>query len=190
MNSIARGMFKRALTASAVQLGARNSQHALEMLRRGDCNRCDTLRYNLARQIAGYFAQLATDMRAIYLYDPEYASGNYESPRTGASSSAAINLVVWARAKKSMPQEAIRALGDAFDKVRAAIVCPEATGQCFRLNVAVVNDADVKTRRGYAAMIDSRSVRPTPVWMKKRAARAQPHRVSAPRKRAFPRSWE
>ncbi len=166
----ARVMFRHAIADSSTQLGLKESKQVIEALRKGDCYHCDTVRYNLARRIAEYLTTLDADMRAIYMYNPEYVSGDYESPRTPASPSSAINLIAWTRTKHSVPADVIEALGVAFQDARADILCEKASGLCFSLNVAVVNDAEVRTRKGYAALIDSVSVRPTEVWAKYRVA--------------------
>jgi hypothetical protein len=167
---LARSMFRRAIADSAPQLGLKGSAQVVETLRRGYCQSCETLRFNLARQVADYIALVDPDMRALYLYDPEYASGDYECAKTASSPSSGIHLIAWTRAKKSIPSDKLQELRAAFQDARADILCPDASGLCYSLNVAVVNDADVRTRKGYASMIDSTTVRPTQVWARYRVA--------------------
>jgi len=167
---LARGMFRRAIAESAPQLGLKGSAQVVERLRRGYCQSCETLRFNLARQVADYVALVDPDMRALYLYDPEYASGDYECAKSASSPSSGIHLIAWTRAKKSIPSDMLQELRAAFQDARADILCPDASGLCYSLNVAVVNDAEVRTRKGYAAMIDSTSIRPTQVWARYRVA--------------------
>ncbi len=167
---VARRMFRRAIAQSAPQLGLKGSTRVVEKLREGNCQYCETLRYNLARQLADYFAQVAPDLRALYLYEPEYATRDYECTATGTSPSSGIHLIAWTRAKKSIPSDILQELSAAFHDARGDVLCPDATGLCYSLNVVVVNDAEVRTRKGYAAMIDSTAIRPTQVWAKYRVA--------------------
>jgi hypothetical protein len=163
-------MFRRAIAQSAPQLGLKGSARVVELLRRGYCQSCETLRFNLARQVADYISLVDPGLRALYLYDPEYASGDYECAKTASSPSSGIHLIAWTRAKKSIPSDMLQELRAAFQDARTDILCPDASGLCYSLNVAVVNDAQVRTRKGYAAMIDSTTIRPTQVWAKYRAA--------------------
>jgi hypothetical protein len=170
LDAVARGMFRRALAHSAAQLGLRNTSKAIERLRRGNCQDCETVRYNLARQVADYLSELDADLRGLYLYDPDYACGDYEHPCKGLSPAAGVNLIAWTRTKKSIPPEIVQGLGVAFRDARTQVLCPEATGYCFSLNLAIVSDAEVRERKGYAALIDSTTVRPTQIWSKYRVA--------------------
>ena len=70
VRQVARGMFRRAIVQSAPQLGLKGSARVVESLRRGYCQSCETLRFNLARQVADYFSLVDPDLRALYLYDP------------------------------------------------------------------------------------------------------------------------
>ena len=160
----ARALFKRALAASAMQLGLKTPARAIEELSRGDCDRCQVFRINLARQLANYLATLDSDLRAVYFYNPDYAFGDYESTGAQPSLSSALHLVVWTRTLKSMPANAIEGLSHAFPSARKLIACPKATEMCLSLNLSVVNDAQVRERSGYAAIIDSLNVRPNRVW--------------------------
>ncbi len=166
LNRAARGMFKRAVATTATQLGLKKPDKVIEALREGNCQQCEKLRFSLARQVADYLGTVDSDMRAIYFFDPEYASGDYSSSHAGPSQSSAINLIAWTRTKTSTPPQVIQGLHDALQHACTDILCPNASGLCFSLNVALVNDAEVKSRRGYAAMIDSVNVRPTQVWVR------------------------
>ena len=170
VRQVARGMFRRAIVQSAPQLGLKGSARVVESLRRGYCQSCETLRFNLARQVADYFSLVDPDLRALYLYDPEYASGDYECAKSASSPSSGIHLIAWTRAKKSIPSDLLQELRTAFQDARTDILCPDASGLCYSLNIAVVNDAEVRARKGYAAMIDSTTIRPTQVWAKDRVA--------------------
>jgi hypothetical protein len=170
LRNVVQKMFKRAIAQSATQVGLKNSAELIERLRTGDCQRCETLRYNLARQMADYLSELDPDLRGLYLFDPDYACGDYEHPCQGESPAAGVNLIAWTRIKKSIPPEIVQRLRAAFLDARTNIACPDATGYCLHLNLAVVNDAQVRERRGDAALIDSTTVRPTQVWSKYRVA--------------------
>ena len=166
MNDITREMFKRAIVASAPQLGVKHPAQVVEKLHRGECDQCNKVRINLARQVAEYLASVDADLRAVYFYNPEYAAGDYDSPFAEPNRSSAIYLMAWTRDRKFAPMRVLDGLTEAFDRARIQVVCPNATALCFSLDVQVVDDAQVRGRKGYAVMIDSYNARPTQVWPK------------------------
>lgn len=161
--NIARDMFQRAIQASAPQLGVKPDQ-VLEELHRGRCYECDLVRANRAREVSDYLAKVDSDLRAVYLYNPEYAVGDYESPFAEPFKSSALYLMAWTCTNDSIPASTIDALTKAFDEARTDLLCEDASRLCFSLDLAVVGDAQVKGRKGYAVMIDSLNARPIQVW--------------------------
>lgn len=170
LHQVAREMFERAIEESAAKFGRKDSEEVVEALRRGDCGKCDTLRFSLARQVAGFLTTLDSDIRAVYLYDPEWASGNYEVSGTEPSPSSGINLIAWTSKGESAPAALVEELCGAFRDARAKVLCEKAEGYCFSLHVTMVSDAQVREREGYAAIIGSPTARPTTVWIKYRVA--------------------
>lgn len=161
-----REMFKHAIQDTAIQLEVQSPSRAVDLLRRGDCNQCDILRHNLAREVGGYLATVDRDLRAVYMYDPDSACGAYEGFHRGSSPSSSIHLIAWTRTQKSLSTRMLQELRQAFDQARREVLCAQATALCYGLNLTVVNDAQVRARQGYAAMIDSLSARPLRVWAK------------------------
>jgi hypothetical protein len=167
MDGVTREMYKRAIVASAPQLGLKHPAEVLEILHRGECDQCKILRIHLAHQVAEFLARVDSDLRAVYSYNPEYAAGNYDDTLFAAPDlSSAIYLLAWTRNKKTAPIGVLEGLTDAFDKARTKVVCPNATALCFSLDVKVVGDTQVGGRKGYAVMIDSLNARPNQVWPK------------------------
>ena len=163
-NATARGMFRRAVAASAMQLGVKTPAQAIAELQRGDCDKCQVFRINLARQVADYLANLDSDLRAVYAYNPDYAFGDYQSTGAKKSLSSALYLLAWTRTLKTIPTDAITGLSQAFLNARKSFLCSEASAMCLSLNLQVVSDKQVQARQGYAAMIDSLNIRPNQVW--------------------------
>jgi hypothetical protein len=170
LNTITRGMFRRALAASAMQLGIKTPARAAEELRKGDCDRCQVFRINLARQVGSYLSTVDSDLRAVYAYNPDYAFGDYQSTGSKSSFSSALYLLAWTRTRKSIPSDVTAKLSRAFLTARQMIKCGDASETCINLTLQIVTDAQVKARQGYAALIESLNVRPNQVWVKEHAS--------------------
>jgi hypothetical protein len=160
---IIQNMFDRALAAATMH------DHLLpgEMrqgMEHGDCYECEAVRRELVREIAEYLAGRDPDLRAIYRYDPTFASGEDARTREMPSESAAIYLLAWTSMEPSPLDDEAARLAQAFADARARWLCPKAIEWCYAVNIVVVDDYQVKARQGYAALINSVWVRPTRVW--------------------------
>lgn len=169
----ARAMFKGALADSAAQLGIKDLDEAIAFFRRDDCDQCSVLRHNLARRIGNYLASVDPNLQAVYLFDPDAACDVYEDFHTVSTSWCALNLIVWTRTSKSLSSKALEELRQELDKALTQVLCPKATALCFALNTVVVNNAEVKARQGYAAMIHSFKTHPNQAWSRPKHARAR-----------------
>nr|MBC7245231.1 hypothetical protein [Chloroflexota bacterium] len=67
-------MMEYALDFSAQKTGYKNQEQVLEALRGGDCSVCEYLRYGLAQKIAEYLGSADQTVKAVYVYEPEYAT--------------------------------------------------------------------------------------------------------------------
>jgi hypothetical protein len=172
LNTAARAIFKRAIADSATQLGIKDSEAAIAFFRRGDCDQCSILRNNLARRIGDYLSSVDPNLQAVYLFNPDSACDTYEDLDTVSTPWSALNLIVWTGTSKSLSTSTLKGLREELDEARSQALCPKATALCFALNMAVVNNTEVKARRGYAAMIHSIWTRPMQVWSRPKSVRA------------------
>lgn len=168
----ARAIFKRALADSATLLKIKDSEGTVAFFRRGNCDRCSVLRDNLARHVGEYLATVDTNLQAVYLFDPDAACDVYEDFHTDSTPWCSLNLIAWTRTSKSQSTHALEILREPLTKACAEVLCPKATALCFALNMTVVNNAEVKARKGYAALIHSFRTHPTQVWRRPQACRA------------------
>lgn len=161
----AQELFERALEATAAQLQLSRSE-LTQAIHSGECFECDRLRQQLAHTLARYLVQVAPELRAVYGFDPTFAFGEEDRERVLPSESAAIHLLVWTETKTAALAQQVAALEGAFGEARREWLCPKAGEWCNVLSITVVDDAEVKARRGYAALIDSLWVRPTLLWQR------------------------
>lgn len=130
----------------------------------GDCTECEMFHQLLAHRVALYLAEHEPSLRAVYRFDPSFASGEDGRVRALPSESSMIDLLVWTAVKTDALAGEIKELQDAFAAERVNWVCPKALEWCHALDIVVVDDTDVQARRGYAALLDSLWVRPTQLW--------------------------
>lgn len=156
-------LFRKAFAEAAVQSNLAPVDAGSAMAD-GDCMECEVFHRQLAHQVVLYLAEREPGLRAVYRFDPSFASGEDGRIRALPSESSMIYLLVWAAAKSDALAAEVKALQEAFAEERLNWVCPKALEWCHALDIVVLDDADVDARRGYAAVLDSVWVRPTQVW--------------------------
>jgi hypothetical protein len=117
------------------------------------------MRYSLAKGLAQYLGSIDETIKAVYVYEPEYATGNEI-----VGLSYGINLLAWVQRKSAALNSIVASLDATLMEERKRLLCPEATAECFSLDLKVTDDEEVNLRRGYGALVDSIFVRPTKVW--------------------------
>lgn len=157
--SIVANMVEEALAFCATKMGTGTKERALEALLHGDCSACGYVRYGLAKAIAQYLGSIDDTIKAIYIYEPEYATDD-EMARLSLS----INLFAWVKRESAALNSIIACLDAALQEERKPLLCPAATAECFSLDLKVADDDEVRRRRGYGALVNSIFVRPTKVW--------------------------
>jgi len=156
-------MVESAVAFCARKTSANDTDRALEMLRQGRCDVCEYLRYSLARQIGDYLGRMDPAIKAVYLCEPE--SGEGDGPATNSPARASgISLIAWVARKTAALSVLAAALETNLAHSRRAIGCPKAGPACYFLDVHMIDDADLRDRRGYAALLDGLHVRPLEVW--------------------------
>jgi len=155
-------MMEEALVFCAAKTGAETKEKALDAIRQGDCSVCGYARYGLAKGIAQYLGSIDDTIKAVYVYEPEYATADDQI--AGSRLSSGINLLAWVGRKTAALNSIVACLDTALLEERKRLLCPEAIAECFSLDVKVADDDEVRRRRGYGALVNSIFVRPTKVW--------------------------
>ncbi len=156
-------MIDKALEFCASKAFNGNGKKAKTALRDGKCDVCSYFCYGLAKQVAEYLGQIDPTVKAVYVFEPEYAQ-NGDVP-TVVRQPSSINLVTWVNRKSAALHALVEALDTSLSRrVRDRLGCKRATPACYALDVQMVDDAEVRDRRGYGALVDSLYVRPIQVW--------------------------
>jgi len=165
--ALADKMVEKAIASCAEKKFSSDIQEAKYALCQGRCDICEDLTNSLVRQLGEYLGQMDRTVRAVYQYEPEYATMRLQSgthTRTGRK--GGINLVAWVDRKSA----ALNALTDTLETVlsesRRKIGCKNAGPACYTMDVQLVDNKDVLERRCYGVIVNSMYVRSSQVWMR------------------------
>lgn len=157
-------MVEEALGFYARKVRAQTMEEVLDTIREGNCQACQSVKYSLAKQIGEYLGSVDENVRAIYIYEPDYAWGIYGADGEEPNLSSGINMIAWVNRDTAALSSVVASLDEALRQARTPLLCPRASRICYGLDVVVVDDQEVSNRTGYGALIRSIHVRPTMVW--------------------------
>ena len=162
--TVVRDMFENAIEFCAEKTGLNGRAQVLERMRCGDCSVCGYVRYDLAKEVAEYLGSVDDTVRAVYFYEPEYATSMDESLPDEPDLAPGISLVAWVSRKSAALSSVVGAVGAALAQEQKQFGCPKANALCYQLDVKVADDDEVRRQAGYGALIQSLYVRPTEIW--------------------------
>lgn len=163
-NAIVTNMMEEAIEFCAEKAGLKSTEQAMETLRNGDCSVCEYLRYALAQGVAEYLGLVDDTIKAVYTYEPEYATGVDEPVPGRPNLSPGISLVAWVSRKSAALSSVVASVSSALAQEYRRLACPKANALCYELDVKVADDDEVQRRTGYGALINSLYVRPMQIW--------------------------
>jgi len=157
-------MIEYALGFSTQKMGYAGQEQVVEALQHGNCSVCEYMRYGLAQKIAEYLGSVDNTVKAVYIYEPEYATAVDGAMPDELSFSRGIHMIAWVGRKTAALLSLIDVLGSNLAQKFKQLGCPKANALCYQLVVHIVDDEEVLTRTGYGALVDSFYVRPIEIW--------------------------
>ncbi len=157
-------MIDEALEFCAAKAGLSGSEHALKALRSGDCCACEHLRYALAKRLAAYLGSVDETIKTIYTYEPEYTTMSDGPIADRPNLTPGFNLVVKVSRKSAALSSLVASVNSTLAQACRELGCPTANALCYEFDVGVADDNDVQRNAGYAALINSLTVRPIEIW--------------------------
>ncbi|GEM_PF-477200 len=152
---------KKALKTAAGKMGLGNVKDLIALMKKGDCMAFSYYNYNIAKQLGELLGSWDKNVRAVYAHDFDGATAE-EDCIENTSSFSLIRMIVWVERKT----KAVHALVETVDHAMVhhhrhmlGLVNVERV-----LDVQVIDDADVKNRTGYAALLKSIYQHPIQVW--------------------------
>ncbi|MFA5400700.1 MAG: hypothetical protein WC169_08750 [Dehalococcoidia bacterium] len=151
----------KALTISADKMHVGNIQALIECLKKGDPIACSYCHYNIAKELGKILGIWDKDIRAVYAYgydDNTTAEGCCED----VSPSSLIHMIIWAGRKTNALKALIESIDRAMVQVHRRLLGLKDIEHV--LDIQVIDDDDVKNRKGYAALLQSIYQTPVKVW--------------------------
>ena len=162
--AVVTGMMEDAIRFCANKTGLKGRDQTVEALHCGDCSVCEYLRYGLAQEVAKYLGSVDHTVKAVYVYEPEYATAGDGSVPDRSNLSPGISMIIWASRKNAALSSVVNLMSSALTEEIKRLACPKANALCHMLDAHVVDDDEVLGRTGYGALIDSFYVRPMEIW--------------------------
>jgi len=164
--AVMKRMMQSALDLNTQKPGPSAQEQTMAALGRGDCAVCDRVRYGLAQGIAEYLGTVDTSLKAVYVYEPEYAVAGDSAMPESSTMSPGIHMIAWVARKSAALSSVLNMLGSSLAEEFQTLACPKANALCYVLTVQVVDDDEVLGRTGYGALVNSLYVRPIQLWRK------------------------
>ena len=159
-DSTAEIILAKAMEFCAHKMGLSGTQDVFDRLRQGDGNACKYCHYSVAKQVAASLGMLDENVKSVYIIDydatPEDLCFGQETK------TLPIHLIVWTERKTQALDALVESLDDALVHRYAEMTSLHKLAHM--LDVQVVDDADVKDRIGYGAMLSSLYQQPIQVW--------------------------
>lgn len=163
-SAVMKRMMEHALDFSAERVGHEDREQTIAALKRGDCSVCEYMRHALTQEVAEYLGSVDSSVKAVYTYEPEYATGAEGPIPDRPNLSPAISMIAWVDHKSAALASVVNILSSAVAEELRQLGCPKANALCHMLDVKVVDDDEVQGRIGYGALINSIYVRPLEIW--------------------------
>jgi len=157
-------MMDEAMEFCAEKAGLKSTAKAIEAVRSGDCCVCEYMRYALAQGVAEYLGAVDDTVKAIYTYEPEYATMVDEPVPGRPNLSPAFNLIARVSRKTAAFSSVVAVVQSALAQEYGRLGCPKANAMCCELDVKLADDDEVQRGTGYGALINSLYVRPIEIW--------------------------
>ena len=161
ISSTAENILAEAIAFCAQKMGASSQATVIDLLEQKDKTACEYCLYGVAKQVAAFLGSMDENVQAVYLLDYD-ATPEDLCFGAGAQDTRLIHLLVWTRRKTA----ALDSLVSAWDRALAQAYSDTTgvPGQTTLLDVQVIDDADVKLRRGYGAFRAWMHQQPIQLW--------------------------
>ena len=151
----------KALKTSANKMGLGNVKALIALMKEGDSVAFNYYNYNIAKQLGEVLGSWDKNIRAVYAHDYDDATPE-EACFENASPFSLVHMIIWAEHKT----KALDALVETIDRAmvqhhRHMLGLNKLE---YVLDAQVIDDEDVGSRTGYAALLKSIYQPPIQVW--------------------------
>ncbi len=176
--ALANDMVNKALEHCGQAKFGGDAEEAARALHQGRCDVCGILSGCLVQEVGEYLGRTDRMVKEVYQIQAEKSpAGAKADARSTPGHNGGINLVAWVDRKSA----ALVALGGTLEAGIAerlrSFDCKNSTPACYMMQIQLVDDREVRERRGYGAFVDNPYLRSTRVWR-----RPEPVEQAAPSK--------
>ena len=144
-----------------------DAREAMLALRHGRCDVCSIVSNRLVQEVGEYLGQTDRMVKSVYWIEPENSLARPKpGSRLAGGRRAGINLVAWVDRKSA----ALVALGSTLENALAECLrdfdCKNSTPACYVMQIELVDDREVRDRRGYGVFVTDPYLRSTRVWQR------------------------
>ncbi len=168
--ALANDIVERALELCGDRKFEGDAEAAARALRQGRCDVCGIMSNCLVQEVGEYLGRTDKMVKEVYKIEAEAAlAGPQAADESKASAKGGINLVAWVDRKSA----ALVALGSTLENAVAGRLrtfeCRNATPACYIMQIQLVDDKEVRERRGFGVFVDNPYLRSTRVWRRSEA---------------------
>jgi|GEM_PF-108581 len=158
-------MIEQAVLDCAEAHFAGDSRRMRQALLQGQCEHCCCVNESLVRQISEYLGKIDRTVKAVYQFGSEISAqaGQGGEARSFGEKSG-IHLIAWVDRKSAAFNALAETLETVLSASQRAIGCANAVPSCFTLDIEMVDDSDVRERRGFGLLVDASPVQARLAW--------------------------
>jgi hypothetical protein len=161
VTSTVESMLMEAMEFCAQKIGVSSRATVIDLLRQNDGTACEYCLYGVAKQVAASLGAMDENVKIVYIFDYDATPGDLCLGQ-GPQNTRLIHLLVWTQRKTAAFDSLVAALDRALAQVYADTI--GTRGLATLLDVQVIDDADVKQRRGYGAFRAWMHQPPIRIW--------------------------
>jgi len=158
--SILEGAWDEALAYCTAKLGCGDARVAMERFSKGDPTASGYCGYSLAQRIAKCLGEMDKDVKGVYLFENEATPDDLCFAETERP--AMIHLLIWTERRTAALNALLAALNAALAEGYANLF--GVSRPRHLLDTQITDNAEVKERVGYGALLVSLQHRPIEVW--------------------------
>ena len=144
--SFANKMVDSAIAECAAEKFAGDVHKVRKAILHGECEYCRCIAGHLVKPIGEYLVRVDKTIKSVYQLEP----GNKTLP---GEKSNDVHFLVWVEHKSAALSALAETLEAALSDSQRKLGCPKAGPECFKLDMEVVDDRDVRERRGLGLLI-------------------------------------
>ncbi|RPJ61879.1 MAG: hypothetical protein EHM12_04945 [Dehalococcoidia bacterium] len=160
-SSTAESILNKALKTSANKMGFRDVKQFIDCIKEGDPVACSYCHYNIAKELGEVLGSWDKNIKYIYAYGYD-DNTSAEECAENVSPFSLVHMIIWAERKTKALTAMIETLDRAITQHQCKLLC--LNDLKHMLDIQVIDDADVKNRTGYAALLKSIYQTPVQVW--------------------------